>query len=737
MPVIREAMEAIVKGHHGQPFHVLGPHAVAGGGALELRTFQPDAKSVELLDGKSRRPLATFAQLHPEGFFEARLPLPKGEKTLEPYLLRFVTKAGQSVELYDPYQFEPLLTRFDRHLLGEGTHARIWERLGAHPHVLGGVAGVNFALWAPNARRVSVVGDFNSWDGRRHPMRRHEDTGIWELFIPGLAVGENYKYELLPENGPLPFLKADPLAFYAELAPKTASRIFDLAGYEWRDAGWMAARAGRDFTQEPISIYEVHLGSWRRVPEERNRPLTYRELAASLVPYVKDMGYTHVEFMPVSEHPYYGSWGYQTTSLFAPTSRYGSPHDFMALVDAFHAAGIGVILDWVPAHFPKDAHGLANFDGTHLYEHADPRQGLHPDWDTLVFNFGRTEVRNFLLANALFWLETYHLDGLRVDAVASMLYLDYSRKQGEWIPNRYGGNENLEAISFLKRMNELVHAAHPGVLTIAEESTAFPGVSRPTYLGGLGFSLKWNMGWMHDTLDYFSKDPVHRKYHSNKLTFGMLYAYTENFVLALSHDEVVHGKSSLIGKMPGDAWQKHANLRALMGFMYGHPGKKLNFMGSELGQWTEWDHDASLSWHLLQFPAHQGMQRWIRDLNHVLRAEPALHERDFSWEGFKWIDCNDVDRSIYSFARFGKQPEEALVFICNLTPVVRHGYRVGVPAPGLYDELLNSDAALYGGGNVGNEGCVTTEARAWQGYPQSLVLTLPPLATLILKRRER
>jgi 1,4-alpha-glucan branching enzyme len=564
-------------------------------------------------------------------------------------------------------------------------------------------------------------------------MRNRGSSGLWELFLPGLDEGMIYKFEIHSNIGDQLLVKADPYGFYAELRPKSGSIVADISRYVWSDAAWMTARQQRNWLESPISIYEVHLGSWQRVSEEANRWLSYRELADRLIPYVKQMGYTHIELLPVMEYPLDNSWGYQTIGYYAATSRYGSPADFMVFLDRCHQEGIGVILDWTPAHFPRDAHGLATFDGTHLYEHADPRLGAHPDWGTLIFNYGRTEVQNFLLSNALFWLDKYHLDGLRVDAVASMLYLDYSRKPGEWIPNEYGGRENLAAIAFLKRLNELVHQRHPGVLTIAEESTAWPAVSRPTYLGGLGFTLKWNMGWMNDTLQYLALDPIYRKYHHNRMTFSMLYAFTENFVLPLSHDEVVHGKSSLLHKMPGDMWQQFANLRLLYGYQYGHPGKKLLFMGDEFGQRAEWNHDASLEWHLLEFESHRGLQRLVVDLNKLYAAEPALHEVDFDWHGFEWLDCNDADSSVLSFVRRAKSPNDFLVVVANFTPVVRENYRVGVPEPGFYREVLNTDAAIYGGSNVGNSGGVEAEPVPWMGHPHSLSLHLPPLGTVFFK----
>lgn len=731
MSLSRDEVLAIVESRHGQPFRVLGPHEdqTEQGRATLVRAFHPEADRMWVVNPAGSE-LAEAHKLHENGLFEAKLD---GQPLPEHYRWRVKTYAGSTFEMVDPYAFPSMLSDYDLHLMREGTHLRIWERMGAHPMTLEGIDGVHFVVWAPNAARVSVVGDFNQWDGRRHCMRHHEGNGIWEIFIPGVRVGDNYKYEVKSRAGHV-MLKADPYAFYTEMPPNTASRVYDLSGFEWHDDEWMAKRRATNPLDQPISIYEVHLGSWMHVPEE-NRSLSYLEAAERLGDYVRDMGFTHVELMPITEHPFYGSWGYQTVNFFAPTSRFGTPNDLRVFIDTLHRKGVGVILDWVPAHFPADAHGLADFDGTHLYEHADPREGFHKDWNTLVFNYGRTEVWNFLLSSALFWLKEYHFDGLRVDAVASMLYRDYSRKPGEWIPNRFGGRENLEAVEFLKHLNILVHGQYPGVLTIAEESTAWPGVSRPTYLGGLGFSLKWNMGWMHDVLDYFSKDPVHRKWHSNTLTFSMLYAYTENFVLALSHDEVVYGKGALIRKMPGDAWQQRANVRALLGYMYTHPGKKHLFMGMEFGQWDEWNHNKSLDWHLLQYPEHEQLRLWTRDLNHLYRSQPALYERDFNPEGFRWIDCSDYDNSVYSFLRFANDRSDYTVTVCSFTPVPRYNYRIGVPEPGYYQELLNSDAAAYGGGNIGNAGGVHAEPVPWHGFDWSLNLTVPPLATVVFKRQ--
>jgi 1,4-alpha-glucan branching enzyme len=732
----RGEIEAIVRGQHGDPFAVLGPHRVDAGGkpAIAVRAFLPDAATARVLPRGDGGPPLAMERVDDAGLFEAVVLA-----ATEPFAYRLEVRSadGGAREVEDPFRLPPVLTPYDLYLLAEGRHEDAYDKLGAHRRALDGKEGVLFAVWAPNARRVSVVGDFNDWDGRRHPMRRHPGAGIWEIFVPDVPEGACYKFEVLAASGDLLALKADPYAFAFEPATASgASVVCTLEGFEWRDGEWLAARERRNALDAPVAIYEVHLGSWMRVPEEGDRPLTYRELAERLPAYVRDMGYTHVELLPVAEHPFYGSWGYQTIGMFAPTRRYGTPHDFMTLVDALHRAGIGVLVDWVPAHFPRDPHGLVYFDGTHLYEHADPRQGAHPDWGTLVYNYGRNEVQNFLLASGLFWLDRYHVDGLRVDAVASMLYLDYSRRAGEWVPNPHGGRENLDAIAFLRRFNELAYREHPGAMTAAEESTAWPMVSRPTWLGGLGFGYKWNMGWMHDVLDYLSREPIHRKHHHHQLTFGLLYAWHENFVLALSHDEVAHGKGSLLGKMPGDEWQRFANLRALHAFMYGHPGKKLLFMGGEFAQSREWHHDRSLDWHLLEAGPyhHRGMQRLVRDLNHLYRREPALHEVDFSPAGFEWMDCNNWEQSIVAFVRRARNPEDCVLVVCNFTPVPRAGYRIGVPAWGFYRELLNTDAACYGGSNVGNAGGVEAQAIPWHGQPHSVVLSLPPLGVLVLKR---
>ncbi|WP_425493235.1 1,4-alpha-glucan branching protein GlgB [Microvirga zambiensis] len=712
----------------GDPFATLGPHEV-GPGRWEIRIIRPDANEVTLLDRDGETVLGTMERRLPEGYFVGSV-----SATDRPdYRLRIERPDGSEIQ-HDPYSFGSFLTHDDLMRIGDSTSDAVYTKLGAHFLDLGGIAGFLFTVWAPNARRVSVVGDFNGWDGRRHPMRRRHEGGIWELFIPDITPDQRYKFEIVGLNGDLLALKADPIAFAAEHPPATASILQREQSFDWQDAEWMKERAAQNHRKAPMSIYECHLGSWARVPEEGNRYLTYRELAVRLIPYVKNLGFTHIELLPITEFPFDGSWGYQPISLYAPTSRFGTPEDFAAFVEAAHAAGIGIILDWVPAHFPNDPHGLSYFDGTHLYEHADPRLGFHQDWGTYIYNFERQEVMSFLVANARFWLERYHLDGLRVDAVASMLYLDYSRKAGEWIPNRYGGNENLGAIDFIRKMNEVAYATSPGAITIAEESTAWPGVSHPTYTGGLGFGFKWNMGWMHDTLRYIGKDPVFRRYHHHDLTFGLLYAFSENFILPLSHDEVVHGKGSLIGRMPGDQWQRFANLRAYFGFMWGHPGKKLLFMGGEFAQEREWDHDESLDWHLLDNSFHKGVQNLIKDLNQAYRSIPALHERDCEAKGFEWIVSDDRDNSVIAWLRRGDDGEALAVVVSNFTPVPREGYRIGVPLPGTYREAVNTDAALYGGGNLGNLGGVKAERTPSHGRPCSLALTIPPLATLILVR---
>ena len=632
-----------------------------------------------------------------------------------------------------PHVVEPMLTEYDLHLFGEGSHWHAYEKLGAQCRTVNGVAGVNFAVWAPNAESLSVVGDFNQWDGSQHTMLKHIPSGIWELFVPDVGAGDKYKLRIASAGETLD--KFDPFGFAAELPPLTASIVADLDRYQWSDDAWIARREQANPLEQPLSIYEVHLGSWRQGGDRPHGWLNYRQLAHELVEYCQQLGYTHLELLPVSEHPFTGSWGYQTVGYFAVTSRYGTPDDFMYFVDYCHQHDIGIILDWVPAHFPRDAHGLRLFDGTPLYEHADPRQGEHPDWGTMIFNYGRNEVRNFLLTNALFWMDKYHIDGLRVDAVASMLYLDYSREEGDWIPNRFGGRENLEVISLLKDFNEQVHWKYPGVLTIAEESTAYTGVSRPTYTGGLGFSLKWNMGWMNDTLRFMQHDAIHRRFHHNELSFSVIYAFSENFALPLSHDEVVHGKGSLLDQMPGDLWQKFANMRLLFSYMWTHPGKKMLFMGNDFGQWNEWDCDNGLQWDLLQWETHQGLQKMVADLNAIYRREPALFEVDFEPHGFEWIDCQNADDSVLSFIRKAKDPADFLVIVCNFTPVVRDHFRVGVPQAGWYQEIFNSDSSYYGGSNIGNDTGRTADEIGVQGRPFSLDLRLPPLGTLVLKAK--
>ncbi|WP_119459239.1 1,4-alpha-glucan branching protein GlgB [Rhodospirillaceae bacterium SYSU D60014] len=723
------AARTVLAGDHADPFSYFGMHRDGPDGRLVVRTLQPHAARAAVVDIASGETVADLQRIHEAGLFVGDI-----EARSQPFAYRLhLENAGGQWDVEDPYRFPPVLGELDVYLLSEGNHLNLYERLGAHRRRMEGVDGVAFAVWAPNARRVSVVGPFNDWDGRRHPMRLRYECGVWELFIPGLGEGTLYKYEIKARSGDLLPLKADPCAFYSEHPPATASLVFDLNRYAWQDHDWLASgrRARANALDAPISIYEVHLGSWRRKPEG-NQYLSYRDLGDELVSYVKEMGFTHIELLPVSEYPFDGSWGYQPLGMFAPTSRFGTPDDFRGFIDRCHQAGIGVLFDWVPGHFPTDAHGLGYFDGTHLYEHADPRQGRHMDWDTLIYNFGRREVTNFLYANALYWLHCHHIDGLRVDAVASMLYLDYSRNPGEWIPNQYGGNENLDAIAFLKRTNELVYERAEGATTAAEESTAWPMVSRPTYLGGLGFGYKWNMGWMHDTLEYMSRESIHRRYHQDKLTFGLLYGFTENFILPLSHDEVVHGKGSLLGKMSGDRWQKFANLRAYFAFMFTHPGKKLLFMGGEFGQEREWNHDAGLDWHLLDDPMHRGVQTLIKDLNHLYRSMPALHQLDCESAGFAWIDCQDVESSVVSYLRRGRDPDDVVVIVCNFTPVVRQNYRIGVPFGGYYRERVNTDADAYGGSGVGNGGGLQADPVACHGHPCSLSLTLPPLSTLVL-----
>ena len=724
--VPRDEMSRFVAGTHSDPFRVLGPHRA--GDDLEIRVFRPDARAVDIVfDRELEKPISAES-IHQDGFFCATVP---GATRDVPYHLRLTAWDGSQQTMRDPYQYGPIMGEVDLHLFAEGQDWKIYEKFGAHLRTVGDAAGVYFAVWAPNAQRVSVVGDFNNWDGRVNPMRKLVGSGVWELFLPGIKQGAHYKFEIRSQTGAV-LLKSDPFAFFNQPGKSTASLIYDLERYAWNDGEWMEARRKKNWPQSPISIYEVHLGSWRRKTEERNRQLSYLELADTLLPYVLEMGYTHIELLPVAEHPFEGSWGYQVTNYYAPTSRFGPPDDFRHFVGKCHQAGVGVIMDWVPAHFPKDAHALAEFDGTDLYEHMDPRQGEHQDWGTLIFNYGRNEVRNFLIGNALFWLDKYHVDGLRVDAVASMLYLDYSRKPGQWVPNVYGGRENLDAIHFLKQFNEVCYERFPGIITIAEESTSWPGVSRPTYLGGLGFGFKWNMGWMHDFLEYMSIDPIYRKYHHGNITFSLLYAFQENFILVLSHDEVVYGKRSLLSKMPGDEWQQFANLRMFLAWMYGQPGKKLLFMGGEFGQRNEWNHDTSLDWQLLSLPQHDGLRRLVQHLNHTYKSEPALWQLDDTYEGFDWIDFHDADNSVVSFLRKSRGGD-IIAFVVNATPVVRYNYRLGIPEPGLYREIINTDGETYGGSNVGNLGVVQSENVPWMGREHSILIHLPPLATLAFK----
>ena len=717
-------MESIVGGYHSDSFSILGPHLVDRGKAStawEIRAFLPQARTAAIVREGTR---TEMARKHSEGLFVASFRKEPGI-----YRIEIEDHQGNVSSFEDPYRFGPLISEFDLHLHAEGNLRDTWNTLGAHATMLGPVEGVRFAVWAPDAAWVSVVGDFNDWDTRRNPMRLR-NSGVWEIFLPDARPGHAYKYLIRSKLHGQQQLKADPFGFGSEVPPRSASVIRRLDEYRWKDADWMEHRAVRDPLREPLSIYELHLGSWKRHPD--GTPLSYRELAVDLVAWVRHLGYTHIELLPVVEHPFSGSWGYQVIGYFAPTSRFGDPDDFRFFVDSCHAAGIGVIVDWVPAHFPRDAHGLARFDGTALYEHADPRQGEHTEWGTLIFNYGRNEVRQFLIASAIFWLREYHIDGLRVDAVASMLYLDYAREPGGWIPNRFGGRENLEAIGFLKSFNEQAHQV-PGVFTIAEESTSFHGVSRPVYTGGLGFTMKWNMGWMHDMFRYFAADPVYRKHLHNHITFSLLYAFTENFVLPISHDEVVYGKRSLLNKMPGDPWQRFANVRAFLGYMFTHPGKKLLFMGCDLADWNEWNHDSAVPWHIQDFEAHAGIRRLVRELNRLHRHEPALHQVDFSYNGFEWIDFRDVENSTISFLR---RDEEGgcVIVVCNFTPVPRLGYAVGVPETGYYTEILNTDAAEFGGSGMGNMGGVHASRHSRHGRPASLTITLPPLAVVAFKR---
>lgn len=715
----------IARGIHPDPFSVLGLHPQGDG--VVVRAFLPGAERVELLPRAAGDPITELDPVGSKGVFAGRL-----DTRPDPYRLR-AHRGDDTWEVLDPYAFGPVIGEQDEYYLSEGSHLRLWQILGAHPMIHEGVEGVHFAVWAPNAMRVSVVGEFNAWDGRRHVMRRRGATGVWEIFLPGVAEGAHYKYEIRGPGGMLLPLKSDPIGFGSQHPPETASIVRDLRGYGWSDAQWMQARAARNRVDAPISIYEVHLGSWKRRWQEDGRMLSYRELAEELVPYVAEMGFTHIEVMPISEFPFDGSWGYQPVGLFAPSIRFGRPEEFRDFVAACHAHGLGLILDWVPGHFPSDPHGLGQFDGTALYEHADPREGFHKDWNTLIYNYGRREVSNFLIANALYWLEAHHADGLRVDAVASMLYRDYSRADGEWVPNVHGGRENLEAIALLKRMNEVVYGADASVMTVAEESTAWPGVTRPTIDGGLGFGFKWNMGWMNDTLEYMKEDPLHRRYHHSKMTFGLHYAFSENFILPLSHDEVVHGKGSLLGRMPGDRWQRFANLRTYYAFMWTHPGKKLLFMGGEFGQAREWNHDAELDWSALEEGDHAGVKALVRDLNRLYRELPALYRRDAREDGFGWINGGAEAESVIAWARYGEAADALVAAAFNFTPIPRGGWRLGVPAGGTWTLRLNTDAAAYGGSGAPVRETMSSEDVPWDGFAQSIVVDLPPLAGVILE----
>ncbi|PZX17538.1 1,4-alpha-glucan branching enzyme [Palleronia aestuarii] len=714
---------ALHEGRHLDPFAVLGPHHADG--VRYVTCFDPGAERMMAMTESGSHPLERVVE--GAAVFSGEVP---GDGH---YWLKGIAN-GSEWEFEDAFRFDTVIGELDEYLLGEGTHQRIWTVLGAHVLQHEGQYGTHFAVWAPNAQRVSVVGPFNHWDGRRHPMRRRGATGVWEIFVPNIGEGEAYKYEILGPDGTMQPLKSDPVGFGSQHPPENASIVRDISGYGWQDDAWMSERNGRNSRTAPISIYEVHLPSWRRRMEEGGRSLSYQEAAEELVSYVHDMGFTHIELLPISEFPFDGSWGYQPVGLFAPTIRHGKPHEFRNLVEAAHQKGIGLLLDWVPGHFPADPHGLGLFDGTHLYEHADPREGFHQDWNTLIYNYGRTEVSNFLVSNALYWLDEYHVDGLRVDAVASMLYRDYSRKEGEWVPNKDGGRENYEAIAMLQKANIAAYGDAPGIMTVAEESTSFPGVSRPVDAGGLGFGFKWNMGWMNDTLRYMGEEPIYRQYHHNQMTFGIHYAFTENFILPISHDEVVHGKGSMLGKMPGDEAEKFANLRAYYGFMWGHPGKKLLFMGCEFAQPQEWNHNAQLRWDLLDDPRHAGIQRLVRDLNTLYRATPALHALDCDPSGFQWIEGGDAQQSIFSWVRRSGGPDPDVAVICNMTPVERVDYRMGLPAEGRWREALNTDAGIYGGGDRGNMGAITASGDGYQGQPASSTLYLPPLSTQILIR---
>ncbi|WP_185232116.1 1,4-alpha-glucan branching protein GlgB [Teredinibacter franksiae] len=721
-----EVIQSIVDSNCEDIFAYLGCHEIDDG-QWAFRVYLPEAEDAEIFDYDSKKLLLKLTKVHGGGFFSGVL---KAERVPK-YLINGCFQ-GQWLLQEDPYRFASTLGEQDLYLFGEGTHENAYNFMGAQLKTIDGVGGCSFAVWAPNAKRVSVVGDFNFWDGRKHGMRKHVPSGIWEIFIPGVDEGAHYKFELKASDGSLLPHKADPYGFYAQNPPEQASKVYNNRRYQWKDDTWNQRKYQYTKCDKPISIYEVHLGSWRRVPEENNRYLSYRELAEQLIPYVKELGFTHLQLMPVSEYPFDGSWGYQPIGLFAPTSRYGTPDDFKYFVDQCHQAEIAVLIDWVPGHFPTDQHGLGQFDGTPLYEHADSRQGFHPDWNTFIYNYGRKEVSNYLMANALFWLDVFHIDGLRVDAVASMLYLDYSRNDGEWVPNCYGGRENLEAIDFLRHVNVRVYKNFPDAMMVAEESTAWPGVSKPVEFGGLGFGFKWNMGWMNDSLDYISKQPVHRQFHHHDMTFSLYYAFSENFILPLSHDEVVHGKGSILTRMPGDTWQKFANMRAYYTFMWAHPGKKLLFMGCEFGQGPEWDHDNSLCWHQLALTEHQGLQRLVRDLNHLYKSTPALYEADGEEQGFEWVEADDRHNSVFAFYRKAKSASSKVLVICNFTPVVRENYRVGVSEQGVYSEVLNTDKSDYGGENVINPEPKCSEPVPWHYRDQSIQVTLPPLGAVIL-----
>lgn len=726
-------LNLIINAGHGDPHSVLGMHeaVINGKECLVVRAFIPQAAKITVIDDKFPTRTYDMEKIHTDGFFECVI---KTRKKWFKYKLEIRSYEGNNWTTYDAYEFSPTISELDTYLFNQGTHYEIYNYLGANYKVVDGVEGVAFGVWAPNAKRVSVIGEFNSWDGRRHPMRMLNNSGIWEIFIPGLQNNDKYKFEIKTAQSTI-IQKQDPYGKFAELRPSTASLVYDINRYKWNDKLWYTYLNNIDKLNIPMNIYEVHLGSWKRVEEDDNRFLSYPELTQQLIPYVKEMGYTHIELLPIEEHPFDGSWGYQVTGYYAPTSRYGNPEEFMAFVDACHQNGIGVILDWVPAHFPKDSHGLARFDGTALYEHENPMQGEHPEWGTLIYNYGRNEVKNFLIANALYWVEKYHIDGLRVDAVSSMLYLNYAKDDGQWIANKYGGNENIDAVEFLKHLNSIMQEKNPHVYMIAEESTSWPNISKRVEDGGLGFSLKWNMGWMNDFLEYVEKDPIYKKYHHNNLTFGMVYAYTENFILVLSHDEVVHGKKSMLDKMPGDLWQKFANLRTAYGFMFGHPGKKLLFMGGEFGQFIEWNEKRPLDWFLLEYEHHQTMLDYVKRLNHIYKENEALWVKDFDGNGFEWIDCNDNEKSIYSFIRRGSRKEDTLVIICNFTPNTYEHFRIGVPFEGKWEEILNSDATEFGGSGVVNIKPAISVKQECNGREDSIGLRLPPLSVVIYKSK--